>query len=97
MKVPGWQAFGAAGRAARAAVQPFDEPEVETSTALIKQFARPGLIGSLLMSIGAFGAGWIAPAAGLANIPLINEIRSTQQLKFLSKMLLMVGIGTKEL
>ena len=93
MRVPGWQAVGAAGRAARAAVEPFDEPAVETSRALIKQLNRPGLIGSLLMSVGAFGAGWIAPAAGVANVPILNEIRSSQQLKFTSKMLLMAGVG----
>ena len=93
MRVPGWHAVGRAGRAARAAVEPFDEPAVETSTALIKQFARPGRIGSLLMSVGAFGAGWIAPAAGVANVPILNDIRSSQQLKFTSKMLLMAGVG----
>lgn len=67
--------------------------EVESSASLTAEFAVPGFVGTTLMALGALGVGWVAPASGLANTPLLDQLRANPALAFISKAMVILGVA----
>jgi hypothetical protein len=65
----------------------------EQASALVRQFRTSGLVGSLLIAVGAFGSGWVSLASGIASLPGISYVRSQPALTFTSRIVVMVGVG----
>ena len=60
-----------------AAVEPHDgEHRADSGLAFTLQYAAPGMIGAVVLALGAFGVGWV-PINGLADASLMHALRET--------------------
>jgi alpha-1,6-mannosyltransferase len=67
--------------------------ERDATKALVRKFIKPGLIGSTIMALGAFGAGWVSQASGIGDWPIVQTVRTTPSLAFASRVMVFVGVA----
>lgn len=63
----------------------------EAASALVRQFAWSGSMGTALMAVGAYGAGWVSLASGIATLPVLETIRTHPPLTFACRLAVIVG------
>ena len=44
---------------------------------ILARYAIPGFVGSLLLTIGAFGVGWLPLKTGVVEIAYVDALRGT--------------------
>ncbi len=89
-------ALRAQAPAARATPR-IDNRPVEAASSLVAEFAIGGLLGTLLMGIGAISVGFVAPASNFATAPVIETLRGieagTTVFAVGGRLLVIVGAG----
>jgi hypothetical protein len=71
-----------------------DDPHlVQDASDLLRQFAWSGLAGSVLVALGAFGAGWVSLASGIGTLPVLGTIRSNPGYTLVGKLVVIVGVA----
>jgi hypothetical protein len=66
---------------------------VEDGADLVRQFAWTGLLGSVLVALGAFGSGWVSLASGIGTLPVLGTIRSNPGYTLIGKLVVIVGVA----
>lgn len=69
-----------------------DRP-VETSAALVTQFALSGLLGTLLVAVGAVSVGFVSPASGVSTLPVIETLRLNPVFAMIGWALVILGLA----
>ncbi len=74
------------------AVDPRDEGLAlsDSGLAFTLRYAVPGLVATLVMSIGALGVGWL-PLEGLTDVPLVHTLRTTELGTLVSRASVILG------
>ncbi len=57
------------------------------------RYGLPGFVGSLLLTVGAFGVGWLPLRTGLLDIVYVEALRGTPAGQLLSRALVFVGVA----
>jgi hypothetical protein len=74
-----------------------DGRPIESASSLVAEFAVTGLLGSLLMGIGAVSVGFLAPASNLATAPGMETLRGiapgTTGFAVAGRLLVIVGVA----
>ena len=74
--------------------RPTDHPRVvEDGADLVRQFAWSGLVGSVLVALGAFASGWVSLASGIGTLPVLGTIRSNPGYTLIGKLVVIVGVA----
>lgn len=60
---------------------------------LLARYAVPGFIGSLLLTVGAFGVGWLPLKTGIVEIAYVDALRGTTIGTLLSRAMIFVGVA----
>ena len=60
---------------------------------MLARYGLPGFAGSLLLTIGAFGVGWLPIKTGIVNIVYVEALRGTTVGMLLSRALIFVGVA----
>lgn len=68
-------------------------PQGRAARALTARYAVPGLVGSLLMALGALGVGWLPASSGLLDSPVVQALRSTPAGQALSRIAVFAGVA----
>lgn len=68
-------------------------PQGRADRALTARYAVPGLVGSLLMALGALGVGWLPATSGLLDSPVVQALRSTEAGQALSRIAVFAGVA----
>lgn len=69
-----------------------DRP-VESSASLVAEFALNGLLGSLLMAIGAISVGFVAPSSGVTTWPGMETLRLNRPVAALGQLTVIIGVA----
>jgi hypothetical protein len=64
-----------------------------TSRQITARYAIPGVIGTLLMALGALGVGWLPPRSTLWTDDLIGALRSTTAGALLARAAIFLGVA----
>ena len=65
----------------------------EDAADLVRQFAWSGCLGSVLIALGAFAAGWVSLASGIGTLPVLQQIRSNPGYTLVGKLVVIVGVA----
>ena len=57
------------------------------------RYGLPGFAGSLLLAVGAFGAGWLPLRTGLLDVVYVEMLRGTPAGQLLSRAIVFVGVA----
>lgn len=60
---------------------------------LLARYALPGFVGSLLLSIGAFGVGWLPLDPGILEFASVEALRGTTAGTLIARALVFVGVA----
>jgi len=60
---------------------------------ILARYALPGFVGSLLLTVGAFGVGWLPLKTGVVEIAYVDALRGTTLGTLVSRALVFVGIA----
>ncbi len=66
---------------------------VEDGASLVQRFAWSGLVGSVLVALGAYAAGWVSLASGIGTLPILGTIRSNPGYTLIGKLVVIVGVA----
>jgi hypothetical protein len=72
---------------------PYDGVPVDpdSGVAFTLRYAIPGLVATLVMTIGAFGVGWLPWDSALRDVPLIHTLQTTGVGQFVSRSSVILG------
>ncbi|MEK9665109.1 MAG: polyprenol phosphomannose-dependent alpha 1,6 mannosyltransferase MptB [Candidatus Nanopelagicales bacterium] len=60
---------------------------------ILTRYALPGFVGSALLTVGAFGVGWLPLKTGVVEIAYVDALRGTTIGTLLSRALIFVGVA----
>lgn len=62
-------------------------------TKALGRYGLPGLVGSLLLAVGAFGVGWLPLKTGLVDLVYVESLRGTTAGQLITRALVFVGVA----
>ena len=60
---------------------------------ILARYALPGFVGSALLTVGAFGVGWLPLKTGVVEIAYVDALRGTTLGTLVSRALIFVGVA----
>lgn len=70
-----------------------ETPQARLDRAMAVHYALPGVVGSLLVALGALGVGWLPATSHLLDGPVVGTLRSTTAGAALSRVAIFAGIA----
>ncbi len=70
-----------------------DPPAARAVPGITARYALPGLIGSLLMALGALGVGWLPASSAMLDGAVVGALRSTTAGEALARVAVFAGVA----
>ncbi len=67
--------------------------QFDSNTAFALRYVVPGVVGSVLMTLGSFGVGWLPLSSALNDWPFIEVLRGTSSGSVVSKVAVFAGVA----
>ncbi|MCB0914768.1 MAG: polyprenol phosphomannose-dependent alpha 1,6 mannosyltransferase MptB [Actinobacteria bacterium] len=70
-----------------------DSVGIEPPSSFALRYVVPGVVASLLITLGSLGVGWLPVSSGLNSVPLVESLRGSSSGTIISKISVLLGVG----